>query len=1359
MLELNHMTPPRILMVGTEATVATDLQNRLGLLGCQVAGVAATGEAALALAKTQRPDLVLMDLRLPGAPEGLAAAGLIRQRCHLPVVFVTADVENPTLREAQRAEPFGYIHWPFQNQELQTVLAVALCQHRRQEELRRLNQLHAVLSHVQQTIVRGCCREVLFAAACRVAVEEGGFKLAWMGWLDAATRALCPLAQWSDESGHLHRAPSETGDQPEGYSFAATAVREGETCVCNDLGSHDPMVPGREAAASLGLRAVAAVPIRFQGKVCGAFAVLAAEPDYFQEQAIRLLEELGRDISFALDRLEAETQRGQAQEEALRRSEAKYRELVEHANSIILRMTPEGRITFFNEFAEVFFGYTEEEILGRNVVGTIVPNTESSGRDLAQMIRDIAIHPEQYVSNENENMRRNGERVWTAWTNKPVRDASGAVTEILCIGNDVTGRKRAQEALHRSERNYREIFDASNDAIFIHDPNTGAILDVNDTMLRMYGFSREEALRLTPNESSLGSSPYSATEARSWMTKAVAEGPQMFEWQARKKSGELFWVEVALKVAEISGQRSVLALVRDISKRKQTEAVLDEAQSLLRAAVEQSPAGIVIADAPEVTIRLVNSAALEMRGATLEPLAAIPMRLHARHWSLFHPDGRPFRADDLPLSRAVLHGETTRNLEVIIRRETGEDRWTLANAAPVRNSQGEIVAGVAIFADITERKRATEALRESEERYRRLVELSPDPIYVQCGGRVVFINTAGLKLFGAAQPEQILGKPMLDLIHPNWRDVVKERMRRLREGHCTVPTIVEQYLRLDGSAVDVEVAATRFAFNGKPAVLVIARDITERKEAEAALEAAHQRLQDTIESLPDATFILDQDRRVIAWNRACEQLTGVPKQAVLGQGDGAYAVPFYGERRTMLIDLLDFPSAEMEATYKYVKRVENRLYAETFVPRLNLGQGGHCWSVVTPLFDRGGKRFGAIEVIRDITERQRLEEQLRQTQKIEAVGQLAGGVAHDFNNILTAILINLTLLHDDPHSTPEIRAGLKELEAEANRAASLTRQLLLFSRREQVDAKPLDLKEIINGLAKMLRRLIGEDIELVFPGQSGSFWIKADAGMMEQVVMNLCVNARDAMPKGGKLTLGLRRVEFDAISLPAPPEATPGWFICLSVTDTGRGMKEATLKRIFEPFFTTKEPGKGTGLGLATVHGIVKQHQGWIEVESTVGAGSAFRVYLPAWTEPPRVALESATAERVRGGTETILLVEDELSVRRVAALCLRKLGYAVVEAANAAEALQRWEEHPLPIDLLLTDMIMPGGVTGLDLAAQLRERKASLRIILSSGYTQQGTTPGLLTEQGLAFLAKPYENNLLARTVRDCLDQTSAPL
>ena len=1054
MLDANHMTPPRILMVGTEAAVATDLQSRLGLLGYQVAWIAATGEAGLALAEAQRPDLVLMDLQLPGVREGVAAAGLVRRRYGLPVVFVTADVENSTLHEAQRAEPLGYIHRPFQNHELQTVLAVALCQHRRQEELRRLNQARALLSHV------------------------------------------------------------------------------------------------------------------------------------------------------------------------------------EHANSIILRMDREGRITFFNEFAESFFGYTEEEMLGRNVVGTIVPSTDSSGRDLAQMIRDIAIHPEQYVSNENENMRRSGERVWTAWTNKPVLDEHGTVTEILCIGNDVTERMRAQEALQRSERNYREIFNASNEAIFVLDANTGAVLDINDTMLRMYGLTREEALRLTPNETSVGASPCPATEVRCWMTKAAAEGPQMFEWQARKKSGELFWVEVAMKAAQINGQRRVLALVRDISKRRQTEAALDEAQALLLAAIEQTPAGIVIADAPDVTIRLANLTALQMRGETTEPLAAIPMPLHARNWRLFHPDGQPFRPEDLPLSRAVLHGETSRHFEAIIRRETGEERWILGNAAPVRNSQGKTVAGVAIFADVTE-----------------------------------------------------------------------------------------------------------------------------RKEAQEAIQAAHERLLDTIESLPDATFILDQDKRVIAWNRACEQLTGVQKQEVLGQGDGAHAMPFHAPHRMVLIDFLDVSFPETQSAYKYVKRVGDRLYAEAFVPLLHQGQGAHLWAVATPLFDRGGKRFGAMEMIRDMTEHQRFEEHLRQAQKIEAVGQLAGGVAHDFNNILTAILISLALLKEHPDSTAQIRAWLRQLEAEAHRAASLTRQLLLFSRRQTVDAKPLDLNEVINDLAKMLRRLIGEDIDLMFPGQSGSFWIKADAGMMEQVVMNLCVNARDAMPKGGKLTFGLRQVQFDASLPPAHPHASPGRFICLAVTDTGCGMEEATLKRIFEPFFTTKAPGKGTGLGLATVHGIVKQHQGWIEVESTLGAGATFRVYLPAWTAPQRMALESATAERVRGGAETILLVEDELPVRRVAALCLRKLGYAIVEAANAAEALQLWERHPSPVDLLLTDMILPGGVTGLELAAGLRERKASLRIILSSGYTQQGPTPGLLTEPGVGFLAKPYDINLLARTVRDCLDQTMEPL
>jgi CheY-like chemotaxis protein len=383
-----------------------------------------------------------------------------------------------------------------------------------------------------------------------------------------------------------------------------------------------------------------------------------------------------------------------------------------------------------------------------------------------------------------------------------------------------------------------------------------------------------------------------------------------------------------------------------------------------------------------------------------------------------------------------------------------------------------------------------------------------------------------------------------------------------------------------------------------------------------------------------------------------------------------------------------------------------------------------------------------------------LEDQLRQAQKMEAVGQLAGWVAHDYNNILTSTLMHLELLLHDASLPPHLRSALVELEGETQRAVSLTRQLLMFSRRRIIQVKPVDLNDVLRNLLKMLRRVLGEAITLEFHNDAHRLWIEADSGMIEQVVMNLCVNSRDAMmPAGGPLTIDTRLVELAADAVRTNPNARAGRFVCLSVTDAGSGMDAAVMARIFEPFFTTKEAGRGTGLGLATVYAIAKQHQGWVEVSSQVGKGSTFRVYFPELVTAVPVAAVPQDPQRLRGH-ETILLVEDEAAVRRMAVIGLRWFGYNVIEAASGPEALRLWEQHHAEIDLLLTDMVMPQGMTGLDLAERLRATRASLKVIVSSGYSTDIMKSGVPAGQGIAYMSKPYEVKSLVATVRKCLDQ-----
>ena len=387
-----------------------------------------------------------------------------------------------------------------------------------------------------------------------------------------------------------------------------------------------------------------------------------------------------------------------------------------------------------------------------------------------------------------------------------------------------------------------------------------------------------------------------------------------------------------------------------------------------------------------------------------------------------------------------------------------------------------------------------------------------------------------------------------------------------------------------------------------------------------------------------------------------------------------------------------------------------------------------------------------------------LEGQLRQSQKMESIGQLAAGVAHDFNNMLTIIQGHSSALLARPSLPSEMVDPVQAVFFAAERAAGLTRQLLMFSRKNIMQLRPLDLRETVGNMTKLLGRLLGENVTLKFQSPANLPSVQGDPGMIEQVVMNLAVNARDAMPRGGTLTIEIEPVAIDAAYAEMRPDARPGYFLRLRVADTGTGMDAATLGRIFEPFFTTKEVGKGTGLGLATVYGIVKQHEGWIEVNSEPGKGATFDVFFPASEQPVAPEKKESVANApVTGGAETILLVEDEAILREMARDILKDCGYNMLEASTGREALEVWRKCASEVDLLLTDMVMPEGISGVDLAERLLADRPDLKIIFTSGYTSTEINAELLSRSQARFLQKPYSVTTLARAVRDCLDRTGA--
>lgn len=616
--------------------------------------------------------------------------------------------------------------------------------------------------------------------------------------------------------------------------------------------------------------------------------------------------------------------------------------------------------------------------------------------------------------------------------------------------------------------------------------------------------------------------------------------------------------------------------------------------------------------------------------------------------------------------------------------------------------------------------------------------------------RLIVCNDAFRELWGFRSNP--IGREFRDLLSEATERVKPSEsgwFARRMQNHSTGTGTAEYRLK-DGRILQIRERKTPDGFS-----VGLYADITELADAQAA-NAARQQLVDILDFLPDATFAVDQQKKVIAWNRAIERMTGIRKEEIVGKGDYAYGVPFYGEPRPTLLDLIDAPADDIVARYSNVRREGNTLYGEDFVQAAFSGRGAYLGRMASPLLDREGNQVGAIESLRDITaakqaeaDLQSLQEQLRQAAKMEAIGRLGGGIAHDFNNQLTIVQgYCKLLLSKSPCAVGDCGKEVKEILKAAERSAQLTQQLLAFGRKQMLHTEVLDLEEVLTTLRGPLGRMIGEDIEVHVKVAHDLWNVKTDRNQLEQAIINLAINARDAMPTGGALTIEASNAVLDREYVLRHMEASEGEHVCLSVSDTGTGMDEHTRSRVFEPFFTTKPVGVGTGLGLAIVYGFVKQSQGHIELTSEPGQGSCFSLYFPRALDVS-VASEAPAETAVSAGTETILVVEDQEALRELTAHILENSGYRVLQAADGPSAIALNRETAT-IDLALCDVIMPG-LSGPDTARQLKLDRPGLKIIYTTGYAERAVLSGL--EPGTQVLPKPFTPEALFKVVRHLLD------
>ena len=718
----------------------------------------------------------------------------------------------------------------------------------------------------------------------------------------------------------------------------------------------------------------------------------------------------------------------------------------------------------------------------------------------------------------------------------------------------------------------------------------------------------------------------------------------------------------------------------------------------------------------------------------------------------YSPEEARFQPMDQLLSRESYDTALRQMAECIVRVEHGDEAWrvrtnefdfvrkdrslvtteTVTKLLSDQNGKVQYILGVT--RDITERKLAQQALVDAKENYRKIFEGAIEGIYrTSNDGRPLAANPALAKMLGYDSPDECLQS--IANAAGLWVDESqREHFQRRMNERGTVQNLECRLKRKDEQIIWVSLNSRRVCDAAGQALYNegFMVDITERRTAEEKIGS----LATAIEQAAEQFVITDLDGSIQYCNPAFEKASGYSKEEALGQNprmlnSGKQTPQFYE-------NLWQTISSGLVWTGRFTnRRKDGTLFEED--------------ATISPIRDVSGRIKGYVALKRDVSERIQLENQFRQAQKLESVGRLAGGVAHDFNNLLTVINGYSGLLTEELKPYDPLWPYADEIQKAGERAAGLTRQLLAFSRKQVIEVKEVDLNAVVKDAERMLRRLIGEDVELRTSLDPQLGLLMADPDQMHQVIMNLVVNARDAMPDGGKLLLETRDILLSEAAAASHPGALPGRYVLMCVTDTGSGMDEHTLEHIFEPFFTTKEQGKGTGLGLSTVYGIVKQNGGWVEVASQLGHGTTFRVYLPRVESACAASTEGSAAQPVSRVSGTVLLVEDQDEVRRLARTILKMHGFEVIEARNGMEADKLAGHHLGEIDLLLTDVVMPG-MSGRALCDRLRSVRPRLKVLFSSGYTADVIAHRGVLEPHVAYLPKPFTAQQLISKVREVI-------
>jgi len=1111
------------------------------------------------------------------------------------------------------------------------------------------------------------------------------------------------------------------------------------------------------------------------------FIVKPCEPDVFLETVLEVIENADRgkvkprapfkteeEETFKLysDRLVRKLEKKMLELEAelarREKAEKETRKLfraVEQSPSIVMITDPEGIIEYVNPKFQEITGYQTEEVLGTNATTLGGPSEEEAPNIFA------VLNSGQEWRGIFHNRKRNGERYWERASISPVLDPSGSITQFVKVAEDITGQIEQERGLEQERARMQTILSVLDTGLsLIHQDKT--IAWVNEKILKMF-----------PHADTLGQichvffenradpcDPCPTTEA--FKTGKIHEATRFNVRDAR-------WYHILSQpVLDKDGEvTQVLEAVTDVTRRKEMEDALKKNEERLKLALEASSDGLW-----DWNVRT-GEVYFSPRYYTMLGFEPYELPQAYETWSgLLHPEDRESAEKRIldHIQRATLPFEQ----EFRLKTKSGHWKWVLGRGQVFsRDEAGRPVRVVGTHADISRLKEAELLLKESEARYRNIIETSPVGIAIHSEGKVVFANKAGLDLFGAESPEDLIGKPITEIVHPDNWDAAGERIERMLAGEKGLYPVEDRYVRLDGKTIDVEVRATSLAYQGKPSVQVIVQDITEKRKTERELMIRND-IARIFLTTPDETMY----EKVLA---LILDITG-SRYGIFGfiNEGGEWVCP------SMTRDIWDrcqipdksiiFPrekwgglwgkamaegkSRFSNHTFKFPEGhviIDNALdvpviYRDRLIGNLLVGQKEKGYdesdkflletvaSHVAPILSARLARD------REQEERKRAEGRLFQVQKTEAIGVLAGGIAHDFNNILTAILGYTQLAMDQLSRESPIYADLEDVYRGGERARRLVSQILTFSRQKEGEVAPIQMTPIIKEALKLLRATLPATIEIrqqIAP-ELGN--IMADSTQIHQIIMNLCTNAGHAMrEEGGILEVALSKVILGDASARQHPNLQPGEYIKLSVSDTGYGIEPDVLDKIFDPYFTTKRRGEGTGLGLAVVHGIVEAYGGAISVYSEPKKGTIFHVYFPTIQEEIQSVEEKA--ERIHGGAERILFVDDEIPIAELGKRTLEQLGYRVETRTNPIEALALFRGDPNRFDLVITDMTMPR-MTGEEIAQKVMEIRTDMPVILCTGFSEKMTREKAMESGIKAFLMKPLIREELASAVRKAL-------